>query len=245
MPVHPITYEECPMAPFQLEFFHKVDTSTKHKFHLNKGRQMGFSETVLRIVAFRACNHYAGKAIKIIAGTRADTTKKLMDRLKAFWRKIPAAIADEHHDMRLILTNGTSYEGLPANPEAVTGDTKIVAFVLDESTKWKLIDDQPVMNAIMPIVKTNHSDLFMFSTPNGPRGFFYNIEQAHDEKEWEFFKYSIKATEGNMYTKEQIESFLNDPIVDAQQEYLNQYTVGRNSIFGNQFKQAEIEVEEY
>jgi len=245
LPVHPRTYEPHELTPYQLEFFEAIDSASLHKFHLNKGRQMGFSELMLRIVAYRAFNKYAGKQVKIIAGTRSAATKKLMQRLKELFKAYPKLVdkQESQHDLKLQLANGTSYEGLPANPEAATGDTKIVAFIMDEAAKWDLIDDRPVLNSVMPIVKTNRSDLFLLSTPKGPRGFHYEIEQEHDEQEWQFFKYNIWATEGNLYTREEILAMLADKTVDVAQEYLNQYTTGRGSIFGSEFPEGAHEVE--
>lgn len=247
LPVHPRTYEQQAMTPYQLQFFEAINASSLHKFHVNKGRQMGFSELMLRIVAYRAFNRYAGKQVKIIAGTRSAATKKLIDRLKELFKRYQSLVNKEEsqHDLKLVLKDGTSYEGLPANPEAATGDTKIAAFIMDESAKWDLKDDQPVLNSIMPIVKTNRSDLFMFSSPRGPRGFFYDIEQTHDKKEWEFFKYDIWRTEGNLYSRDEILAMLNDKTVDVAQEYLNQYTTGRDSVFGSQFPEGAYEAEQW
>lgn len=247
LPLDPQTYEPKPLTPYQVEFFTAIDASKYHRFHINKARQMGFSELILRIAAYRAvCNKYRGKSIKIIAGTRSQATKKLMDRLKDFFKTHPELVNREEskHDLKLVLTNGATFEGLPANPEAITGDTKIACIIMDEAAKWDLVDDQPVLNSIMPIVKTNRSDLFMFSTPKGPRGFFYEIEQNHDIEEWQYFKYDIWRTEGNLYTKEQIEKILKDPTIDVEQEFLNGYTTGRNNIFST-FKASGFEAEVY
>ncbi len=247
-PLDPKTYQEKELTQYQKDFFTTIDTTTHHRFHVNKGRQMGFSELILRIAAYRAvCGRYQGKSIKIIAGTRSAATKKLMDRLKEFFKNYPELVDKDEskHDLKLVLTNGANFEGLPANPEAITGDTKIACIIMDEAAKWDLVDDQPVLNSIMPIVKTNRSDLFMFSTPKGPRGFFYDIEQAHDVKTWQFFRYSIWDTKGNLYTEQEIEEMLTDPTIDGEQEFLNGYTTGRNNIFGNDFKQLEYEVEQY
>ena len=246
LPLDPQTYEPKALTPYQLEFYHAIRESKHHRFHINKARQMGFSELILRIAAYRAsCGSYRGKSIKIIAGTRSQATKKLMDRLKDFFKNTNLVNKDESkHDLRLVLQNGATFEGLPANPEAITGDTKIACIIMDEAAKWDLVDDQPVLNSIMPIVKTNRSDLFMFSTPKGPRGFFYEIEQHNDVKEWQFFKYNIWRTEANLYTKEQIEAILADPTIDVEQEFLNGYTTGRNNIF-SVFKETSFEAEVY
>lgn len=238
LPKHARTGEQIGLTPYQMDFWNRIEVSSKHKFHINKGRQMGFSELVLRILSYRGFNRYAGKSCKVIAGTRSATTKKLMARLKAFYRNIPDTVENNGDQLYLELKNGTSFEGLPANPEAITGDTKIAAIAMDESAKWDLTDDTPVLNSIMPIVNTNGSDLFMFSTPKGPRGFFYHTEQGQDQS-YDYFKYSIWDALDNLYSKEEIEEMLADPTMDTEQEYLNKYTTGRSSIFGDDFHTTE------
>ena len=101
---------------------------------------------------------------------------------------------------------------------------------MDEAAKWNLQDDQPVMNAIMPIVDINKSDLFMISTPKGPRGFFYNIDM--DDNDFLKFKSDIWEAVDQIYTDEEAKVMLEDRITDVDQEYLNKYTTGRDSIWG-------------
>jgi hypothetical protein len=232
LPKHPAApYTIMPLMEYQNEFFHTIDNSKHyHKFYINKARQMGFSELILRIVAYRSDNKYRGQKIKIIAGTRSSATIKLMDRLKDLFRNYPEQIENNSDKLYLELRNGTSYEGLPANPEALTGDTKIRCIVMDEAAKWDLKDDLPVLNSIMPIVDTNKSDLFVFSTPKGKRGFFYKLELA--ENDFMKLKYDIWRTKGYLYSEEEIKKFLADKTIDVDQEYLNQYTAGSANIFG-------------
>jgi hypothetical protein len=231
LPKHPAPpYPEMPLMPFQNSFFKTIDNTKYHKFHINKARQMGFSELILRIIAYRAFNKYQGNQIKILAGTRSGATIKLMDRLKDLFRNFAHEIENNADNLYLELKNGTSFEGLPANPEALTGDTKIRCIVMDEAAKWDLQDDLPVMNSIMPIVDTNHSDLFLLSTPKGKRGFFYKFEL--EDNDFMKLKYDIWQTENYLYTTEQIEKFLTDKTIDVDQEYLNQYTAGSANVFG-------------
>lgn len=249
-PPHVLTQEPTPFAPFQLAYVDTIERMQKryHKFHLNKSRQSGWSALHLYIIAWRGFNKYAGQQCRIVAGNRSTITAKLITRLKAIFRSIPEVVDEKksRDDLILTLRNGTVYEGLPANPVASTGDTQIRAWLLDESTKWKLIDDQPVMNSIMPLVRSNHADCFMISTPDGPRGFFWELDTKNrNEDEWFYYKSNIWATEGYLYTKQEIEKMLADPTIDAAQEYLNQYTMGRNSIFGNQFTADNFEAEEF
>ena len=230
MPEHPDTLQQMKFTPYQLEFIDIIDKSDNNKFHVNKPRQSGFSEIVLRIFQDRGFKKYSTKSCKYVVGTREKTTKKMIRRLKQLYKRIPDVVENNSDSLYLELKDGTSFEGLPANPEAITGDTKIAAIAMDESAKWNRIDDQEVLDAYIPIVRTNHSDLFMFSTPKGPRGFFHDIEM--NDTDYQKFKYDIWATEGNLYSNQEILKMLADPTMDTDQEYLNAYTVGRNSVFG-------------
>ncbi len=230
MPEHPNTLQQMKFTPYQLEFLNLIDTSHNNKFHVNKPRQSGFSEIVLRIFQDRGFKKYSTKSCKYVVGTREKTTKKMIRRLKQLYKRIPDVVESNSDSLYLELKDGTSFEGLPANPEAITGDTKIAAIAMDESAKWNRIDDQEVLDAYIPIVRTNHSDLFMFSTPKGPRGFFHDIEM--NDTDYQKFKYDIWATEGNLYSNQDILKMLADPTMDTDQEYLNAYTTGRNSVFG-------------
>jgi len=229
LPKHPFTYQKMSLMPYQTQFFKTIEHSRYHKFHINKSRQMGMTELILRILQYRAFTKYKGGKIIIIAGTREKTTKKLFQRLRELFRAIPSVI-EKSDDLTIKLFNGTTFEGLPARAEAILGDTKIKAIFMDEASKWLLVDDEPVMNAVKPIVEINKSDLFMISTPNGPKGFFYNIER--DTNDFFKFKYDIYQAVGFLYTLEKADEMLKDNTVDTDQEYLNQYTTGRNSIFG-------------
>ena len=229
LPKSPSTYNPMPLMPYQTQFFKTVQNPRYHKFHVNKSRQMGMTELVLRIIQYRAFSKYAGGKIIIIAGTREKTTKKLMQRLKELFRNIPNVI-EKSDDLSIKLYNGTTFEGLPARAEAILGDTKIKAIFMDEASKWYMTDDEPVMNAVKPIVDINKSDLFMISTPNGPKGFFYKIER--DTNDFMKIKYDIYQAVGFLYTQEEAEEMLKDTAVDTDQEYLNQYTTGKNSVFG-------------
>ena len=246
-PPHVLTGEPAIFGKPHLDY---LDTITRmseppydyHKFHLNKSRQSAWSAFHIYLFAWRGFYKYAGKQCRIIAGTRGPLAAKLITRLRACFVKIPEVVENNGDSMYLELKNGTVYEGLPANPEAATGDTQIFAWLLDESAKWDLKDDSPVMNSIMPLVRSNHADCFMISTPKGPRGFFWELETGkRNEAEWYYYKSNIWAMEGYMYTREEIEKMLADPTMDTAQEYLNQYTIGRASVFGNEFNAGDFE----
>lgn len=253
LPKHPHLNNPLPLMPYQKEFFKDIHPTRQVKFHINKSRQMGFSEIVLRIIAYHSFHKYKGKQIIIIAGTGERlTAKKLMYRLKQLYENIPHDVAGWTPGHRvtqigayneLILKNGTMIQALPSNSGAIRGDTKIGAIVMDEAAHFDAVDDSPVMDSIGPIVFTNQSDLFMLSTPNGRRGFFYNL--SRDPQDYIPRVYSYRETIGFLYTEEDWDRELSRTDIDVDQEYKNQFTTTRSSYFGSDFAIGEHETEDY
>jgi len=133
MPQHPATLQPMQYMSHQIQF---VDYLTKDnrpkKIHVNKSRQIGFTEIVLRTIQYLSFNKYAGGKIMIIAGTREKTSKKIMQRFKLLFDNIPQYIKSSN-DLITELTNGTIIEALPSNSEAIRGDTKIKCVFIDEA----------------------------------------------------------------------------------------------------------------
>jgi hypothetical protein len=243
LPRHPATNEEMPLTPYQIDFAQKVIDGRKDfgetmrqqmrkplLIHLNKGRQMGFTEIVLRIILHLSFSRYAGSNIGIIAATNGNLAKKDLRRLAILYKAIPGTVQQWIKSNTIRLVNNTVIEAFPASEEAMTGDTKYKCIFMDESGKWKLVDDTPVFNSILPIVRSNGADLLLISTPKGPVKMFYHIH----EKPGDFirYKYDINETKGNLYTEKEIQTMLSAKDIDTEQEYLCKFTTAQGSIFG-------------
>lgn len=230
LPRLPSTGQTSQLMPYQLKFFKLIDKSKPQKFHINKSRQIGVTELILRILAFHCFNKYEGGKILIIAGTRINTAGKIMHRFKQLFSDIPGTVLESNHVLKLKLVNGTEIEALPSNSDAIRGDTKIRAILVDEAAHFNLNDDSVVLDAIQPIVFTNKADLFLVSTPNGPRGFFYHL--ADEENDYHKLEFDFHCAVGYIYSEEDIEKELERKDIDVDQEYLCKFTVGRDSYFG-------------
>jgi len=229
LPKHPATFEPMDLMNYQKNFFKTIENTGSRKFHVNKARQIGLTELILRILAYRCFNKYKGGNIIIIAGTREQTAKTIMQRFKNLFYNISHEIVNQS-DISLELKNGTVIRAYPSNSDSIRGLTKIKAIFMDEAAHFNLIDDRKVMDAIKPIVETNRADFFMISTPNGPRGFFYDIEK--DDNDFLKLSYNIWEAVGWIYSDEEARVMLDDISIDTEQEYLNKYTTGRDSIWG-------------
>lgn len=245
LPKHPATLAPMNMMPFQVAYANTVirNRGRFNKYHVNKSRQIGFTETQQRFFAWQAFSHYKGKKILNIAGTREKTTKKIFVRLRRLFDPIENMIADNGTDLYFKLKNGAEFEGLPSNSEAIRGDTKIAAVGIDEAGHFGIADDGVVIDAVMPIIDTNMAELFMYSTPNGRRGFFYEVDITSNDVYK--IKLPIWVTQGLLYTAEQINKFLARKDVDVEQEYLNQYTTYRHGVFGSDFEHEDFAVEDW
>ena len=254
LPKHPATKQEMPLTPYQVEFCNYIINDTKftptskenkeeeridflrkpHLYHINKGRQMGFTEIVLRLIQYFCFSRYAGSNIAIQAGTTGVLAQKDLRRFARLFKSIPNVveqwIKSTKEGVCLKLVNETITYAYPASEEAITGDTDYKCVFEDENTKWKMIDDQPVFNGIMPIVRSNGADLFLVSTPKGPKKTFYHIHK--EPQDFIKLKYDIWRTEGNLYTTKDIEDKLATKTEDPNQEYLCQFTIGKDSILG-------------
>ena len=243
LPRHPATKQPMPLTPYQVEFFEEVVNHKKpkhgqstvdalrdpHFFHLNKGRQMGFTEIVLRVIQYFCLHDYAGSKVGIIAATNGSLAKKDLRRFVRLFSNV-RELMQSYSGNIVKLANGTSIEAFPASEESMTGDTNYKCIFMDEAAKWRVTDDTPIFNSITPIVNTNGADLFLVSTPKGPIKMFYEIHK--NPKEYKKLEYDIWRAEGNLYTKKQIEIMIATAQEDPNQEYLCKFTYGKNAVFG-------------
>jgi len=230
LPQHPHTHEAMRFMLHQNNFCQQMMKKGQRKIHVNKSRQIGYTEIVLRAIQYLCFNKYAGGHVRFITGVRLETAKLLMARFRILFDNIREVVLDDN-DLEMTLVNGTHILALPSTSGAIRGDTKINCIFIDEAAHFERIDDSIVMDAIHPIVFTNKSDIVMITTPNGPRGFFYKIDK--EKTDYHYIKENIYSGVPNIYTREEAEKELERTDIDVDQEYLNQYTTGKDSIFGS------------
>ncbi len=85
-------------------------------------------------------------------------------------------------------------------------------------------------DSIMPIIAANKSDLFLISTPKGPRGVFYDLSIG--ENDFIKLKYDIHVARNHIFTSETLQTMLDSNIEDPQICYLNQF-ISSKSVFSD------------
>ena len=201
-----------------------------HKFHLLKGRQMGFTEMTVRYMAWQSYGDFIGFNNGIMAGNNGTLARKNLRRMAKLFTRFWKDEIDGNRGNVLELSNGTTIEAFAASEEAMTGDTKYASVLLDENAKWKLVDDAPVFNSVEPIVDTNGADFYCVSTPKGPQKMHYKIWK--DPKDFIKLEYNIWRAEGNLYTHDMIESLIKNSKADPNQEFLCKWVIQKDAVFG-------------
>lgn len=254
-PTHPNTGTPTDIFDYQVAYFNSV--MKKHKVILNKSRKIGATETALRIIAYNCFDHYnkrkrkskgkyVGHHIMIVAGNKQSVANGFIKRFKKifesgfmdlrdnFWSQ--EEIMDTTANNKIELFNGTTIEAYPAS-EAVRGEANVICVFMSESAFIKLLDDSVVYKAVRPnISNIENADFILESTPNGRRGFFYDIwERANqDPPTTDFFPlfqdYTVAL--GKILFDKDIEKLKKEYTKDFfEQEYMGKFTTSGNQAF--------------
>jgi len=118
-------------------------------------------------------------------------------------------------------------------PEAVRGSENVICVLLDEAAHFKLIDDRVIYDGLEPNIANTEGDFICISTPNGKRGFFYDLW----EEENEYYKLTQPYTVayGLLLSESYIAKKKNDARIDFEQEFNCQFTSSKSAAFPSGF----------
>ena len=241
LPLHPKTKKPTKIFDYQNELDRIINTY--HRVLLNKSRKIGATETALRSVAKNCFERYAGYDIMFVAGNRQRQADRLLERFdKLFWNGLTdldgkkwsySDIMIKKASSNLEFFNGTTIHTFPAVPEAVRGSENVICVLLDEAAHFKLVDDRVIYDALEPNIANTEGDFICISTPNGKRGFFYDLWNEDNE----YFKLAQPYTVafGQLLSESYIGKKKNDARIDFEQEFNCQFTSSHNAAFPSRF----------
>lgn len=157
--------------------------------------------------------------------------KRLIDRRPSMYRKRPTGDTPVHLEI-----GNSKIFALASDEESVTGYENVGGIILDESAKWDLINDQPVLDAAEPHVAKSGARITVLSTPKKRRGFFWTkifnpevkTKYYRDKTNWEeACNVDKPLIDRKLVEKEKID----DPEYYAQ-EYNCEFVVPSDSLFG-------------
>ena len=253
-PIHPDSGLPTDIMDYQEDY--EQAWNKHHKVILNKSRKIGATETALRIIAYNCMNgtYQSRHRIMIVAGNKQTVANRFLSRFKAifgkgfydldgtFWsteEKLSKKDAEEGHKQLfnkqsagdiVEMYNGINIQAYPAN-ESVRGEENVACVFLSECAFINLLDDSKVYNAVHPNVSNiKDADFVLESTPNGKRGFFWELFTDPDN---EYFKleqpYTVSM--GQLLDEEFIEQEQRNTKIDFGQEYDCKFTTSLTAVF--------------
>lgn len=238
-PVHPATGEPSDVFDYQEEY--EEAWNTHHKLILNKSRKIGATETALRIIAFNCFNgKYNGHRVMIVAGNKQEVANRFIERFIAIfgkgftdadgkWWPLEDIII-ERKSSRVQMWNGIIIQAYPAN-ESVRGEENVICVFMSECAFINLLDDSKVYNALHPnVANIGHADFIMESTPNGKRGFFWELF-TDESNEYHKLEQPYTRAMGQLLDETTVINERNNAKIDFEQEYNCKFTTSLSAAF--------------
>ena len=203
----------------------KVLRSSAKRGILNCTRQWGKS-TVAAIAALHRATVQPGSLVIVASPTERQSGEFLMKAGALSSQMGVRPRGDGKNALSLMLPNGSRIVGLPGTERTVRGFSAVSLLVIDEAAR---VPDE-MYKALRPMLAVAGGDLWLLSTPNGKRGFFYENWANGDDQEvdnghagWE--RISVPATQCPRIP----ESFLEEERRQLgsqwfRQEYLCEFT---------------------
>jgi hypothetical protein len=135
---------------------------------INCTRQWGKS-TLMAILALHTALREPGSLI-LMLGPSSRQSGELAGKVSNFLSAIDvAARGDRSNRLSLVLPNGSRLVALPAAGNRLRGFSAPRLVIIDEAA---YVDDK-LYTVLRPMLVVSRGDLWLLSTPNGDRGFFY------------------------------------------------------------------------
>ncbi len=237
-PIHPGTGQPTDIFDYQEEY--EEAWNLHHKLILNKSRKIGATETALRIIAFNCFNgKYVGHRVMIVAGNKQQVANRFLERFLAifgtgftdldgkYWKY--EDLVTDSNSQSATLCNGIVIQAYPAN-ESTRGEENVICVFISEAAFTGLLEDNKIYNAVHPnVANIEDADFIMESTPNGKRGFFWELFTNDNE----YFKleqpYTVSM--GKLLNEKYIEAQKKNPKIDFEQEFNCKFTTSLTSVF--------------
>lgn len=154
---------------------------------LNCSRQWGKS-TLTAAKAVHKAYFFQG-SLTVVVSPSGRQSAEFVRKATEFVRRLGIRPrGDGHNEISLLFPNGSRIVGLPGTEATVRGFSALALLLIDEAAR--VTDEQ--YYALRPMLAVSGGDLWLMSTPNGKRGFFWEV-WSKGGPEWR--RVSVPATQ--------------------------------------------------
>jgi hypothetical protein len=202
----------------------QVLSSTQGRGILNCSRQWGKSTVAAAKAIHRA--HTQANALVLVASPSRRQSGEFLRKCETMMRRAGMAVrGDGYNEVSLQFENGSRIVGLPGAEGTVRGFSAVSLLIIDEASR---VEDA-MYAALRPMLATGNGDLWMMSTPNGKRGFFYETWEIGG-RDW--LRVKAPATECARISKKFLEEELAEYGEDLfRREYLCEFLDSGAEVF--------------
>jgi hypothetical protein len=199
---------------------------------LNCSRQWGKSTVLAAKAVHRAWTRE--RCLVLVASGGLRQSGEFLEKAGEFVRRLEAPVrGDGRNACSLLLPNRSRIVGLPGKVRNMRGFSAVSMLLIDEAAE---VSDSLYL-ALMPMLIRSGGDLWLMSTPQGKRGFFYDT-WTHGE-EWERHKATV--LDCDWVDMEELEKHRRDmPASAFRQEYLGEFMDGEDSFFSRELVEGAI-----
>ena len=165
-------------------------------------------------------------SLTLVVSPSARQSREFLRKAAGFVRKLRLAVGgDGDNEISLGFRNGSRIVGLPGKQDTVRGFSEVSLLLIDEASRVQ--DD--MYKTVRPMLAVGGGALWLMSTPDGKRGFFWE-EWERGGEGWE--RYRVPATECGRIPA----SFLEEERKAHgerwfRQEYMCEFTDLREGVF--------------
>lgn len=201
--------------------------STAHRGILNCTRQWGKS-TVAAVKAIHRAYTVPRSLVLVASPSGRQSGEFLHKACELLTAAGIKARGDGFNELSLRFPNGSRIVGLPGVEGTGRGFSSVSLMLIDEASR---VEDR-MYRALRPMLAVGGGDLWLMSTPNEKRGFFYEI-WAHGGPAW--MRVEAPATECGRIRKEFLEEELAEHGEDGfRREYLCEFLDSGEAVFSRE-----------
>ncbi len=201
--------------------------STANRGILNCSRQWGKSTVTAAKAVHRAFTQPESLILVATPGERQSA--EFLRKAAAMVRKLKLPVrGDGDNSLSLQFPNGSRIVGLPGTEATVRGFSAVSLLIIDEASRVK----DEMYQSLRPMLAVGEGDLWLMSTPNGQRGFFYDVWHSADP---DWFRVTVPATECSRISAKFLASERRQMRPETfEQEYMCAFTVSDSAFFDPQ-----------
>jgi len=197
---------------------------------VNCTRQWGKSTVAAAKAVHRA--YTAPGSLVLLLSPSGRQSGEFLRKAEEFVRKMGIRVrGDGDNHLSILLPNGSRVVGLPGNEKTGRGFSAVSLMLIDEAAR---VSDE-FYRAMRPCLAAVDGDLWLMSTPNGKRGFFWD-EWAHGGEAWE--RVQVAGPDCARISARMLEEEREKGDALFRQEYLCEFVEREGAVFSQESIEA-------